>query len=229
MSEDKIEFEIKDLDNEIAKMDKELRSNKKLGNKELLIVESPKKTSKIAGFLGNNFIVKSSKGHIRNLGSKGLNIDVDDNFKPTYSIASNSHKSIIFDLKKALKQCHTVWLAMDYDREGEGIAWHLAQVLNLDKSRIKVKRIVFTEITKKAITQAINSPSIIDQNMVYSQQSRQILDKLIGFRVSGTLHHRFKNYKLSAGRVQSVANKLVQEREEEINRFESSKDRKSVV
>lgn len=223
MTDSDFEFEIKEFDDEIADLDKQLaKGNSKKGNKELLIVESPKKTAKIASFLGKNFIVKSSKGHIRNLVKKGLGLDVNNNFKPTYVITDRDHERVVIDLKKALKECHTVWLATDYDREGEGIAWHVAEVLKLQQSKVKVHRIIFTEITKKAITNAIKNPQKLDQNMVYSQQARQALDKLIGYRVSSTLHHRFKNYHLSAGRVQSVAVKLIMERENEIKQFESS-------
>jgi DNA topoisomerase-1 len=223
MSDSDIEFEIKDFNQEIDELDKQYNSSKKKGNKQLLLVESPKKTAKIASFLDNSFIVKSTKGHIRNLEKKGLGVDVDDNFKPKYDFTDMDHKKIVIDLKKILKDCHTVWLATDYDREGEGIAWHVYDVLGLAKNtKIKVHRIIFTEITKKAILSAIKNPQVLDQNMVYSQQTRQILDKLLGYRVSRTLHCRFKNYHLSAGRVQSVACKLIMEREKDINKFKSN-------
>ena len=223
MSDSDVEFEIKDFDQEIDELDKQLNSSKKKGHKQLLLVESPKKTAKIASFLDKSFIVKSTKGHIRNLEKKGLGVDVDDNFKPKYEFTDTDHKRIVVDLKKTLKDCHTVWLATDYDREGEGIAWHVYDALGLaNNKKIKVHRIIFTEITKKAILNAIKNPQVLDQNMVYSQQTRQILDKLLGYRVSRTLHHRFKNYHLSAGRVQSVACKLIMEREKEISKFESS-------
>lgn len=221
MSDSDLEFNLEDdYDNQIKEID--IKKGKK--TKELLIVESPKKTSKIASFLGPSFIVKSTKGHIRNLVKKGLGVDVKNNFTPEFEVTDNDHKRIIVDLKKSLSSCHTVWLATDYDREGEGIAWHVMKVLGLDdkKCKIKVHRIIFTEITKKAILKAIANPQKLDQHMVYSQQSRQILDKLIGYRVSSTLHHKFKNYHLSAGRVQSVAVKLIMERENEIKQFESS-------
>jgi DNA topoisomerase-1 len=223
MSDSDVEFEIKDFDQEVDELNQQINSSNKKGNKQLLLVESPKKTAKIASFLDKSFIVKSTKGHIRNLEKKGLGVDVNDNFKPKYEFTDTDHKKIVVDLKKTLKDCHTVWLATDYDREGEGIAWHVYDALNLANiKKIKVHRIIFTEITKKAILNAIKNPQVLDQNMVYSQQTRQILDKLLGYRVSSTLHNRFKNYHLSAGRVQSVACKLIVEREEEISKFESS-------
>lgn len=220
---DSEDFQFEDYDQQLAKLDKKPKGKGKKGTKQLVIVESPAKTKKIGGFLGSDFIVESSVGHIRILGGKGigLGVDVHDNFKPTYQV-DDRHKKVVVNLKKKLKECHTVWLATDFDREGEGIAWHCYDVLGLDKSKIKVNRIVFKKITKKDIIHAVKNPTELDQNMVNAQQARQILDKLLGFRVSGTLHKRFNNYTLSAGRVQSVAVKLILERENDIKKFESS-------
>mgnify|MGYP001185181085 CR=1 FL=1 len=185
---------------------------------QLVIVESPSKVSKIQKFLGNTYKVSSSKGHIRNLNPKGLSIDVDDGFKPTYIVVSDK-QNVVRELKRLMKGIEVVWLAQDFDREGEAIAWHVAQVLKLKKDQMK--RIVFTEITKKAITDAIAKPSEIDMNMFYSQQARMILDKLIGYKLSPILWNKYKNFKLSAGRVQSVVVKIISEREDEIKKFQS--------
>lgn len=232
MSDSESDFEFEDYDKELAKLDKPKKGKGLKGTKQLVIVESPAKTKKIGGFLGNDYIVEASFGHIRKLGSKGdtLGVDVNNKFKPTYSIddggkykKGKDKRPVVVNLKKKLKDCHTVWLATDYDREGEGIAWHCVDVLGLDKSKIKVHRIVFKKITKKEIIHAVKNPQVLDQNMVHSQQARQILDKLLGFRVSSTLHRRFNNFGLSAGRVQSVAVKLILERENDIKKFESKK------
>lgn len=186
---------------------------------QLVIVESPSKVSKIQKFLGDKYKVSSSKGHIRNLDPKGLSIDIEDNFKPTYMVVPDK-KSVVSELKRLMKGITTVWLAQDFDREGEAIAWHVAQVLKLNQ--FQMKRIVFTEITKKAITEAISKPSSIDMDMFYSQQARMILDKLIGYKLSPILWNKYKNFKLSAGRVQSVVVKIISEREDEIKKFQSS-------
>ena len=199
---------------------------------DLFIVESPSKIKKILGYLkslGVNAKVLASFGHIRDLDRKTLSIDVNDNFKPTYLPVKDKAK-IIRELKSESKKClksgGTIWLASDFDREGESIAWHLYKVLNLNKDN--VKRAIFTEITKNALKNAVENPKELDLNMFYSQQARRILDRLIGYLVSPILWKHFnssykKKCSLSAGRVQSIVVKLVKEREDEINSFESSK------
>ena len=201
---------------------------------DLFIVESPSKTKKINSYLksiGINARVLASFGHIRDLDRKKLSIDVNDNFKPTY-IITNTKKNVISALKEETKKClnsgGSVWLASDFDREGESIAWHLFRVLKLYKNKGSVKRAIFTEITKKALAQAVENPKQLDMNMFYSQQARRILDRLIGYLVSPILWKQFnssykKGQSLSAGRVQSVVVKLVKEREDEINSFENTK------
>ncbi len=185
--------------------------------KNLVIVESPAKAKTIEGFLGEDYKVLSSFGHIRDLQKKGLGIDIDHGFQPLYEIASDKTK-LVSDLKKAAAAAQTVWLASDEDREGEAIAWHLFQVLGLKAD--KTKRIVFHEITKNAITEAIKHPRNIDENLVNAQQARRVLDRLVGFEVSPILWKRIKPA-LSAGRVQSVAVRLIVEREREIQGFQS--------
>ena len=198
-------------------------------DKQLLIVESPSKIKKIQEYIDKDeslkgqFIVTSSKGHIRDLDANSLSIDVKNNFIPFYLIPE-SKKGVVRDLKNDFKKSHTVWLASDYDREGESIAWHISEVLKLNESNSK--RIVFTEITKKAIINSIKNPTKLDLNMFYAQQARRILDRLIGYLISPILWKQIQNsYKkksaLSAGRVQSVVLKLVVEREKEIEKFDS--------
>ena len=186
--------------------------------KNILIVESPSKVKKIQGFLSNDYKVTSSKGHIRNINPKALCIDVENNFKPEYIVTADK-KSTVSNLKSLVDKNTIVWLAADYDREGEAIAWHLNEVLKIKKENRR--RIVFTEITKKAILKAIEEPSDIDMNMFHSQQARMILDKLIGYKVSPVIWKQFNNYKLSAGRVQSIVVKIIAERENEISSFQS--------
>jgi len=183
----------------------------------LVIVESPAKAKTITKFLGKNFVVKSSFGHIRDLSKKNLGIDVEKKFKPDY-IVSPDKKKLVSELKKMSAEAKTVWLASDEDREGEAIAWHLADELKL--KREKTKRIVFHEITKEAIVHAIENPREIDINLVNAQQARRILDRLVGFEISPILWRKIKPA-LSAGRVQSVAVKLIVEREREICAFNS--------
>src|SRR6056297_2438866 len=184
--------------------------------KNLVIVESPAKAKTIEKFLGKDFTVKSSYGHIRDLAKKDLGIDKDKGYKPKY-LQSPDKKNVIKELRDASKEAEMVWLASDEDREGEAIAWHLFEVLKLDKE--KTRRIVFHEITPKAIKNAIENPREIDYNLVNAQQARQILDRLVGFELSPLLWKKVKP-SLSAGRVQSVAVKLIVEREREINGFE---------
>jgi DNA topoisomerase-1 len=185
--------------------------------KHLLIVESPAKAKTIEKFLGGDFTVKSSYGHVRDL-EKGNNaVDVTQDFKPHYTITPEKLK-LVRELKDAVKRVDEVWLATDEDREGEAISWHLCEVLHLDVHQ--TKRIVFREITKPAITNAIKSPRKLDLNVVNAQQARRILDRLVGFELSEILWKKVKG-KLSAGRVQSVAVKLIVEKEREINHFSS--------
>ena len=183
----------------------------------LVIVESPAKAKTIQKYLGEGYIVKPSFGHIRDLQEKDLSIDVAAGFKPEYVIPSDK-KKIVSDLKKAAEKASTVWLASDDDREGEAISWHLSETLGLDPS--KTKRIAFHEITKDAIIDAIGKPRTIDMNLVNAQQARRVLDRLVGFELSPILWRKIKRG-LSAGRVQSVALRLVVDREREIMAFKS--------
>lgn len=185
----------------------------------LVIVESPAKAKTIEKFLGAGYIVKSSYGHIRDLAKKDLGIDIKNRFEPTYEIAADK-KKIVAELSKLAKEAKTVWLASDEDREGEAIAWHLTQVLNLPVEQ--TKRIVFHEITKSAILAAIEAPRMVNMNLVNSQQARRVLDRLVGFELSPVLWKKVKP-SLSAGRVQSVAVRLLVEREREIMAFESTR------
>lgn len=183
----------------------------------LVIVESPAKAKTIGKFLGKDFTVTSSMGHIRDLEKKDFGIDIENNFTPKY-IVSADKKKIVTELKKQAKEAQTVWIASDEDREGEAIAWHLKEVLKLDQE--KTRRIVFHEITKDAILNAVNHPRPIDINLVNAQQARRVLDRIVGFEVSPVLWKKVKP-SLSAGRVQSVAVRLIVEREREIFSFQS--------
>ncbi len=183
--------------------------------KNLVIVESPAKAKTIEKFLGKDFQVVSSYGHIRDLAKKNNGVDVKNNFEPKYIIPADK-KKVVSELKKLSKKAETVWLASDEDREGEAIAWHLKEVLGLNPER--TKRIVFNEITKTAIKNAIENPRGIDENLVKAQQARRILDRLVGFEVSPVLWKKVRPA-LSAGRVQSVAVRLIVEREREIDKF----------
>ena len=183
----------------------------------LVIVESPAKARTIEKFLGKDFRVVSSFGHIRDLAKKNLGIDIENNFSPEYEIPKEKAK-VVSELRKAASESKNIWIASDEDREGEAIAWHLASVLKLDLST--TKRIVFHEITKEAISNAILSPRQIDMNLVNSQQARRILDRLVGFEISPVLWKKVQPA-LSAGRVQSVAVRLIVEREREIIAFKS--------
>lgn len=181
-------------------------------NKNLVIVESPAKAKTIEKYLGSDFTVKSSMGHIRALPSKNGSIDVKNKFKPVFEVDPSKRK-VIADLKKSAKAADHVWLASDEDREGEAIAWHLAEVLGLDAKT--TKRIVFHEITKSALDEAVKNPRTIDDQLVQAQQARQALDYLVGFELSPVLWRKVAP-SLSAGRVQSVAVRLIVEREREI-------------
>lgn len=185
--------------------------------KNLVIVESPAKAKTIEGYLGKDFVVKSSFGHVRDLAKKGTAIDVENNFEPNYEVSPDK-KQVVSDLKKSVKQVDVVWLATDEDREGEAISWHLYETLGLDKK--ETRRITFNEITKTAILKAIESPREINKELVDAQQARRILDRLVGFELSPVLWKKVRP-SLSAGRVQSVAVKLIVEKEKEIESFNS--------
>ena len=181
----------------------------------LVIVESPAKAGTIQKFLGNNFQVKSSYGHIRDLQDNGLSIDIENGFAPQYVIPSDK-KKVVSELKKAAKEADVVWLASDEDREGEAISWHLFETLDLKKEN--TRRIAFHEITKPALLNAIENPREIDMSLVNAQQARRVLDRLVGFELSPVLWRKIQP-KLSAGRVQSVALRLIVDREREILSF----------
>ncbi|ASS47673.1 MAG: DNA topoisomerase I [Candidatus Fluviicola riflensis] len=184
-------------------------------SKNLVIVESPAKAKTIEGYLGKDFIVKSSFGHVRDLASKGLAIDIENNFLPDYEVSSDK-KAIVAELKKLTKEAEVVWLATDEDREGEAISWHLYETLGLSKK--ETRRITFNEITKTAILKAIEKPREINKPLVDAQQARRVLDRLVGFELSPVLWKKVRP-SLSAGRVQSVAVRLIVEREKEIMNF----------
>lgn len=181
----------------------------------LVIVESPAKAKTIGKFLGEDYTVMSSMGHIRDLADKGLGIDFEHDYSPIYEVSKDKVK-LVSELKKAAKSSDMVWLASDEDREGEAISWHLSEVLKLKED--SYKRIVFHEITKNAIFHAVENPRKIDINLVDAQQARRVLDRIVGFELSPVLWRKIKP-SLSAGRVQSVAVKLIVEREREINKF----------
>ncbi len=185
--------------------------------KNLVIVESPAKAKTIEKFLGKDYQVESSFGHIADLPSKEIGVDVENGFKPKYEVSSDK-KALVKKLKDLSKSAEMVWLASDEDREGEAIAWHLAEELKLDKN--KTKRIVFHEITKTAIQKAIENPRTIDYNLVNAQQARRVLDRLVGYELSPVLWKKVKGG-LSAGRVQSVSVRLIVEKEREIQNFNS--------
>ena len=192
------------------------KTAKKTSGKSLVIVESPAKSKTIKKILGNDFIIEASMGHIRDLPSKGLGFDIDNDFKPTFEIIPEK-KKVVDNLNKIAKTVDRVYLASDPDREGEAIAWHVSQVLKVPED--KVFRIVFNEITPKAIKEAVEHYGQIDMLKVKAQQTRQILDKLVGFKISPILWEKLRNYRLSAGRVQSVALRMICEREDEIEAF----------
>ena len=184
--------------------------------KTLVIVESPAKSKTIGKILGSNYIIKASMGHVRDLASKGLGFDIENNFKPTFEIIPEK-KKVLTELNKIAKTVDKIYLASDPDREGEAIAWHVKECLKFPED--KIFRIVFNEITPNAIKEAVANYHQIDMLKVEAQKTRQILDKLVGFKISPILWEKMKNYKLSAGRVQSVALKMICEREDEIEAF----------
>ena len=187
-------------------------------SKNLVIVESPAKAKTIERFLGSDFKVTSCYGHIVDLPSKELGVNIDNGFQPKY-IVSGDKKKVVTNLKNLAKKAELVWLASDEDREGEAIAWHLSNALKLDEK--KTKRIVFHEITKKAILDAIQNPRKINYDLVNAQQARRVLDRLVGYQLSPVLWKKIKGG-LSAGRVQSVSVRLIVERERDINSFSTS-------
>ena len=186
--------------------------------KNLVIVESPAKAKTIEGYLGSEFIVKSSYGHVRDLAKKGLAIEIDNKFNPLYEVTPDK-KQLVTELKKLVKESDVIWLATDEDREGEAISWHLYETLGLSKK--ETKRITFNEITKTAILKSIEKPRNINKELVDAQQARRILDRIVGFELSPVLWKKIRP-KLSAGRVQSVAVRLIVEREKEIQSFSTS-------
>lgn len=186
--------------------------------KNLVIVESPAKAKTIGGFLGENYLVKSCYGHIRDLPKANLGVDIEKNFHPIYEVQADK-KAVISELKKISAKVDMVWLATDEDREGEAISWHLAESLGLNDDRYK--RIAFHEITRKAIENAISNPRKIDMDLVNAQQARRVLDRIVGFELSPVLWKKVKP-SLSAGRVQSVAVRLIVEREKEIQQFKTA-------
>ena len=193
--------------------------------KNLVIVESPAKAKTIEKFLGKDFTVKSSFGHIRDLPGKNISVDIENNFEPDYVIPDDK-KKVVSELKKLAKDAEMVWLASDEDREGEAISWHLLEALQLNEA--KTKRIVFHEITKSAITKAVENPRKINKDLVDAQQARRVLDRLVGYELSPVLWKKVKP-SLSAGRVQSVAVRLIVERENEILDFKYESSYKVVA
>src|SRR5437762_8931890 len=188
--------------------------------KNLLIVESPAKARTIEKILGKDFQVKSCYGHIRDLEKAGMGIDLEKNFKPRYIVPEDKEK-VVKELKSLASKSKEVWLATDEDREGEAISWHLCEVLGLDPKT--TKRIVFHEITKPAIKEAVENPRFVNMDLVNAQQARRILDRIVGFELSPVLWRKMSmRNNLSAGRVQSVAVRLIVEREREITRFNTS-------
>ena len=192
-----------------------MRKSSSTNGKALVIVESPAKAKTINKYLGDDFEVQASMGHVRDLPSKGLNVDIENNFEPTYDIMPGKRK-VIASLKAAAKKCDKLYLATDLDREGEAIAWHLAEILGFPEE--KTYRVIFNAITKTAITAAFSQPGKLDLDKVMAQQARRILDRIVGYKISPLLWKKVASG-LSAGRVQSVAVKIVVEREREIRGF----------
>jgi len=189
--------------------------SKATAKKSLVIVESPAKARTINKYLGSGFEVKASMGHVRDLPSKGLNVDIENDFKPTYEITPGKKRTVI-SLKAAAKKCRDLYLATDLDREGEAIAWHLAQILGVPEE--KTYRVIFNAITKAAVTRAFAEPGKLDIDKVMAQQARRILDRIVGYQISPLLWKKVARG-LSAGRVQSVAVKIIVEREREVRAF----------
>ena len=184
-------------------------------SKKLVIVESPSKAKTIQKYLGDDYIIESSYGHVRDLPKKAISIDVENNFEPDY-VVTDDKKDVVKKLKKLAKQVDEVLLATDEDREGEAISWHLCKILDIDTAT--AKRITYTEVTKDAILKAINNPRKLNMGLVNAQQARRVLDRIVGYELSPVLWKKVKP-SLSAGRVQSVAVRIIVEREREINAF----------
>src|SRR5688500_15785873 len=183
--------------------------------KSLVIVESPAKAKTINKYLGRDYKVLASMGHVRDLPKSKLGVDIDEGFAPVYEPLA-TRKKVMAELKSAAKDATDIYIATDPDREGEAIGWHLAE--ELGTKRKKIRRLMFNEITKKAVQEALNHPGEIDMKMVDAQQARRVLDRLVGYKISPILWDKVRRG-LSAGRVQSVALKLICEREQEISRF----------
>lgn len=205
-----------DKEIEMKATTKSAKAPKSNGGKALVIVESPAKSKTIKKILGDSFTIEASFGHIRDLPKKGMGFDVETDFEPTFEVIPEK-KKVVTKLNEVAKKCDRIYLASDPDREGEAIAWHVRQVLKVPDE--KIFRIEFNEITPKAVRYAVDHPRDVDMDRVRAQHTRQILDKLVGFKISPVLWDKLKNYKLSAGRVQSVALRLIVEREEEIEKF----------
>src|SRR5438132_56233 len=184
--------------------------------KQLVIVESPTKAKTLERYLGSDYSVAASRGHVRDLAEEEMGVDADNGFRPTYVIKPDSQETIS-RLKSAYKSAGGLWLATDFDREGEAIAWHVAEAIGADPST--ANRVTFTEITKDAVQQAFREPRRIDFDLVNAQQARRILDRLVGYELSPLLQKGLKRWDLSAGRVQSVALRLIVDREREIEAF----------
>jgi len=199
---------------ELDSAEKTPKSSK--GERALVIVESPAKSKTIKKILGESFTIEASFGHIRDLPKKGMGFDVETNFEPTFEVIAEK-KKVVTRLNEVAKKCDKIYLASDPDREGEAIAWHVKEVLKVPAS--KIFRIEFNEITPKAVKFAVDHPRNINMALVKAQQTRQILDKLVGFKISPVLWEKLRNYKLSAGRVQSVALRMICDREDEIDAF----------
>ena len=188
-----------------------------MAKKHLVIVESPAKAKTIGKYLGKDYEVKASMGHLRDLPKSKLGVDIEHDFEPVYQ-PIRGKEELISELKKAAKSSDTVYLATDPDREGEAISWHLKALLNLDDE--KAKRVTFNEITKKVVSESIKEPRAIDQDLVDAQQARRVLDRIVGYQLSPLLWKKIRRG-LSAGRVQSVAVRMVDDREKEIQAFEA--------
>src|ERR1043166_7828886 len=187
-------------------------------SKNLVIVESPAKAKTINKYLGSNFTVRASMGHIRDLPEKGLGVDIEKKFEPTYEVTSTKTK-VVSELKSAAKSADKVYLCPDPDREGEAIAWHLSELLG-GKKNPNFFRVTFNEITKAAVNAAFQSPGRIDMRLVDAQQARRVLDRIVGYQISPLLWKKLRGAR-SAGRVQSVAVRLIVEREREIRAFKA--------
>src|SRR5712692_5721727 len=184
--------------------------------KQLVIVESPTKAKTLERYLGPDYAVTASKGHVRDLPEKSMGVEVDDGFRPEY-VVPDEKKDTVAHLRKAYQRAAGLWLATDFDREGEAIAWHVAESIGADPRA--ANRVTFTEITRDAVQEAFRSPRRIDFDLVDAQQTRRILDRLVGYKLSPLLQKGLKRWSLSAGRVQSVALRLIVDREREIEAF----------